>query len=192
MAATTVRRNIKDRLVELVHAHDAFLAETAWISDREVLDAMRGKCLGLITQNRPISARIMAQYARILCPLPVQTIEGVHGATHALGDVRLDGTFHSWSGGFSGGGPHSFMHRKVLIFGDLEARSPYFAGGTGPEHWVFRPRVLWTGSYNITHAARRHREHVVYVEDPALARAEAAEFWHAYTGLDTVLITRAA
>lgn len=167
--------------MEALGRYDAFVGEVAWLSDPKVLEAMEGKCLGLVTQNRPVSARIQHQYDRIISPLVPETIVGVHGKTAALGQIRKHGTFHDWSNGFQKGPQPFFMHRKTLVLGDLEAHSPYFQGGEGPVHWVFRPRAVWSGSYNMTTASRRHCEQVLYVEnDDELAMTMAAEFWETY------------
>lgn len=175
------RRNLKDRVVEALGDYDAFVGEVAWLSDPKVLEAMEGKCLGLVTQNRPVSARILSQYERIVCPVVPETIVGVHGRTTALGEIRKHGTFHDWAGGFQKGPRPFFMHRKALVLGDMEAHSPYFMGGDERVHWVFRPRAVWSGSYNMTTASRRHCEHVLYVEnDEELASTVAAEFWETY------------
>lgn len=175
------RRNLKDRVVEALGQYDAFVGEVAWLSDPKVLQAMEGKCLGLVTQNRKVGERIQNQYQRIICPVLPETIIGVHGKTTALGQIRKHGTYHDWGGGFQKGPKPFFMHCKALVLGDLEAHSPYFAGGEGSVHWVFRPRAVWSGSYNMTMASRRHCEHVLYVEnDDELAASVAGEFWETY------------
>lgn len=180
MPVRVFRHNLESRVCAAIAQHDAFVGEVAWISSPPVLAAMRGKCLGFVTQNRPFSARLRARYARILSPILPQTVRGVVGKCVGLGEIRTNGTYHDWSGGFQRGSAPFFMHRKVLVFGSMHAESKYFAGGTEREHWVFTPTAVWTGSYNMTTAARRHHEHAVYVESEELAQEEVAEFWDAY------------
>lgn len=180
-AVKSYRRNLKDRVVEALGSYDVFVGEVAWLSDPVVLRAMKGKCLGLVTQNRPVSARIQAQYDSIICPIMPETVIGIVGKPTALGQIRKHGTFHDWAGGFQRGPKPFFMHRKAIVLGDMEAHSPYFMGGEGPIHWVFRPKAVWSGSYNMTTASRRHCEHVLYVEnDEELASQVVAEFWETY------------
>lgn len=174
------RHNLNKRVVEKLDKFDAFLGEVAWLSDKDVTAAMRGKCLGMVTQNRPISSRLREQYDNILCPRAPDTVVGICGRPLELGEIRTHGTFHSWGGGFQRGSKPYFMHRKVLVLGDWEAHSPFFMGGEGDVHWVFRPKAVWSGSYNMTHASRRHCEHVTYVEDEEAAAGEAAAFWETY------------
>ena len=179
-AVSFYRKSLAERLCGVTARHDAFLAETAWISDPKVMDAMAGKCLGIVVQNRPMSARLRDRHTRLLSPVLPQTVIGVDGPPGALGEVRVDGTPHTWDGGFARGAGRFFMHRKGIVLGSMRCESPYFAGGVGSEHWVFTPEAVWTGSYNMTVASRRHREHVAYVQDPGLAAEEAAAFYAAY------------
>jgi hypothetical protein len=174
------RRNLSGRVKEKLDKYDAFVGEVAWLSDYDVLAAMAGKCLGLVTQKRPIGHKLRDRYTSILCPLLPDTVIGVGQRPLGLGQVRGHGTFHSWSGGFQRGPRPFFMHRKILVLGDFEAHSPFFMGGEGDVHWVFRPKAVWSGSYNMTKASRRHCEQVVYIEDEEIAAEQAAEFWETY------------
>lgn len=174
------RNKLHERLIGHLANYTAFVGEVAWLSDPKILAAMHHKCLGLVTQDRPIRSGLRDRYAKIICPILPESVAGVSGKTDNLGEVRKYGTFHSWSGGFQKGKNPFFMHRKILVLGDMVAHSPFFMGGEGPVHWEFQPKAIWTGSCNLSTASRRHCEQATWIEDEALAENEAAEFWETY------------
>ena len=181
MKVRIVRKNIWKKLIEVLGNYSSFVGEVAWISDPHVLKAMSGKCLGFVTQDRPISKRLKNRYLNTLSDTIPETVVGINDTDlTALGQIRKYGTFHDWGSGFQKGPKPFFMHRKVLIMGDMEAHSPYWMGGNNKVHWVFTPKAVWTGSYNMTMAARKHCEHAVYIQNEVCAQYEIAEFWKTY------------
>lgn len=181
------RRDIHEAVIEKVKLYDAFLGEVAWLSDYKVLNAMRGKCLGLVTQDRDIGDIVRDKYGKMLSSTLPETICGVIGKPVGIGEVRVAGTSHNIGKGWTDNKTDNyFMHNKVLVLGDMEAHSHYILGGEGPVHWVFRPRGFFTGSCNLTYQSRGHIENMVWIECEDSATQQAIGFWENYSSARTI------
>ena len=177
-------------MIKKINEYDALVGEVAWLSDYAVLKAMRGKCLGLVTQNRDINSTVRRYYAQSLCDVVPETAIGVIGKVDTLGEIRMYGTSHSMRSGWANPSAHNFfMHRKVLILGNMVAASPYFWGGENEVHWVFEPKGYFTGSCNLSYKSRDHCEEMSWVESEEAAAEQMAGFWETYKISNTVVVT---
>lgn len=177
-ATQVVFINIKQFLISKINKWPHFVAAMAWLTDFDILDAMKGKGLGIAIQKEdflrpdmdmpndwqillrnaasPFGCMQRSEYG-INCPAYRL---GYNGGSH--GECRCVGLADKEQQS------RPNMHHKFIVFGDFE--------GTDDDR-IFKPRAVWTGSYNFSVNATKSLENGVYIEDERIAQAYYHESW---------------
>lgn len=197
-------RNIKKSLIGKLRAYPCFVACVAWLSDWEILSAMRGKSLGIAIQKEDFlrrdsvrtSDRIAAQRVTRTRKLFDETVHHTYACSDShhpdtrlgesmntlkvLGGVRCMGTV---GGGKETKESRPNMHNKFIVFGRME--DAVFtvisaAGETTEPFRMFVPEAVWTGSFNLSLNSSKSAENTLFVESREVARQFHREWAHIY------------
>ena len=109
-------------------------------------------------------------FQRQHCPSPLGDV-GLLG-DQTISGIRCFGLAND--GGADEKSPVPILHHKFMVFSELtDAGEPEPGDVTNPPgNVIWRPRILWTGSYNPTRAAARSLENAVIIRN----RGVAAQF----------------
>ena len=195
-------RDHRGRLVRLFQeAQEAGLVcvgAVAWLTDPTILDAMATLPTSVLVQKEDFlrpdlvasndggrwKKHLRAQYdavgrsnrhsdlfIRQNCPDPL-------GALTLLGDQDIAGVrcvgFPNNRG--AAGVRQPLMHNKFLVFVELRDFSENQDDENGQPEPLWEPRMVWTGSCNLTRQSHRSRENTVIIRDPAIASAYLHEW----------------
>lgn len=187
---------IEQKLIELIKRWPAFTGAVAWLNNFNVLDAMKGKSLGIVVQKedvlRPDDDKSGDWGRKLRTKLEATYMFGTELRGNLLTvyrDCRLSdmGPMSAMVGTVCVGineapgdrNSRPNMHNKFLVFGDFVRRArtsedeandlPLPSEGVDNFYDVFKPRAVWTGSYNISNNANRSLENGVYIEDERVA-----------------------
>ena len=182
------------------------LGAVAWLTDFEVLDAMATLPSSVVVQKEDFlrpdsptgaggqrdgwrdvlrehytavaeSARHDPGFCRYNFPPPLGDMSLL--GDHTIAGVRCVGVRNARGAG--GNRQQPLMHHKYLVFAKLTF--PLAPGHEGKEdplaEPLWTPRIVWTGSCNLTRLAQRSRENAVILRDPVIATA----YLHEWTGL---------
>lgn len=179
--AKAIFQNHAAELGKLLRKWPAFVGCVAWLTDMNILRAMKGKCWGMTVQKedflRPDGDDAgNAEWA--------QDLQAAYEELSPYGMMRAGNDFsqhHTCSilsdafgltcnevpviacVGLARQEARANMHHKFLVFGEDTDDG-------------FQPRAVWTGSFNMSRNASRSIENALYVEDTGLAEAYYEEW----------------
>lgn len=169
-------RDLKSKLLKLIDSADYVFGCVAWLTDEELLDALRSKAgVSLIVQKEdflrpdsPGTSHVNKQRLRDA----YDALPGIWrhhfgvGVGHLLshgGDTWVEGVRCV---GFDRRKPFApVMHHKFALF------AKRFRG----RQWE-QPAIAWTGSYNWTRTANRSLENAVVIRDPKAVKGFYLEY----------------
>lgn len=173
-------RDHRARLIGEIGRSSVVLGCVAWLTDREVLEAL-ANChhVSIVVQKenflRPdIGGRqaqsLRAAYARLPSPLQRYSLPGGVSELNYAGDPSIDPVRCVGNQNREKRPAWPRMHNKFLIFCDQvlnqdECQVPTVV-----------PRRVWTGSYNISNNAASSWENAVLINNTEIADAYAREF----------------
>lgn len=188
-------RNIKERLIsKLNNPGCCILGCVAWLTDFNILDAMKNKSCGILIQKedflRPDKPDIPNDWKNILrTKYENTTLADIHtqfcfrfefesklddtmGCTKKsrMGEIRCSG--HNPK--YNLNQKHytkPLMHNKFLVLGEMKD----FCGYT-----AFIPKEVWTGSFNMSSNANHSLENVVLIKNEEVAIAYTKEWANLY------------
>lgn len=195
-------RGHRARLVRLFKEAQAdglvCLGAVAWLTDPTALDFMATVPTSVVVQKedflRPDSAAIeggqrwkdqlRAQYEAVArsdrhCDLFIrQNFPEPLGSQSLLGDqgiagVRCVGPRNDRD---PGAVRQPLMHNKFLVFVKLRDFPDNQDGGDEQPEPLWEPRMVWTGSCNLSCQSHRSRENTVIIRDPVIASAYMREW----------------
>lgn len=170
-----VFKEFERNLQSLFEKYEAFVGCVAWLNDSNILAMMKEKSLGLVVTKDPKNWQD-DQLSRLLEQTTYShysVTSGVHPGTRfdltkddfeKAGQVRCIGDRTNTEDVI-------LMHNKFLVFGEITKSESNF---------VFHPKCVWTGSRNMTFAAKRHRENAVIITNDKIASAYRAEWANLY------------
>ncbi|MBB18745.1 MAG: hypothetical protein CMP20_04655 [Rickettsiales bacterium] len=182
---------------ELLDECDAFIGCMAWCTNRSVLEAMKGKNLGMVINHTryktPYYERFLAQkYSQTAYqPSGAMTVikdyvPPFEGPYESLGQVRQAGEKHTFDSTES----TRLMHCKFLVFGKMQRQSRYFwtADGSWNDNYgdldgdveVFVPYGIWLGSANFTEMSNKHEECGTYLTGKDSFEAPVDQWFRLY------------
>ena len=185
-----VFRNHRDRLIEEIRRSPVVLGCVAWMTDEAILHALAScEHVNIIVQKEDFlrpdagkwSRRLRQMYADLPAPRSYVSLPGIADDLRGsdpriaprIDPVRCVGNHNrerrpSW--------PR--MHNKFLVFCDLGSGSveETNSGGLEVTEPALTPRRVWTGSYNLSLAAKTSWENAVLIENDEVADAYASEF----------------
>jgi hypothetical protein len=164
-------------LCEEIRAWPAVIGCMAWLTNADILTALRGRDVCIIIQKedwlRPDSGGWTKQRLRSL----YQALDGInkHVFNTGYGTLGDEGHPPVMCCGIIGSQAQVTprMHHKFLVFGD------YICHGGSK---AFMPRAVWTGSFNATYNATQSLENAVLIRDPVHA-ATFYEEWRTILGI---------
>lgn len=192
-------RNLKPSLIQILNKWSAVIGCVAWMTDFDVLDAMKAKSLGLLIQKEDFLrpeldknlgdkrwiSTLRGKYDRMsaygihyrstydFIYLHFNTVIGsieIATGREALGETLcfgIPGRDHL---------SRPNMHDKFLVFGVVEEVVVDDEGYTRSE---FKPKAVWTGSFNLSKNASRSIDNAVYIEDERIAQV----YYNEWAGL---------
>lgn len=172
----SIFRDFEQQLQLLFNKYDAFVGCVAWLNDSHILSMMKEKSLGIVVTKDPKNwadeQSILLLKQTTLCNYSVTA--GVHPGT------RFDDTKDNFetAGEVRCIGDRSIaediilMHNKFLVFGEIQK--------SDESHFVFVPKCVWTGSRNLTFAAKRHKENAVVITNDNIANSYRSEWVNLY------------
>ena len=181
----------------------ACLGAVAWLTDFDILDAMTTVPTAVLVQKEDFLRRdddladanghrdgwrdILREHYDAVAASDAnddlflrQNLPGPLGGMSLLRDQRISGIrcFGIRNQRGSGSRPSPLMHHKFLLFAKLHLiPDPGHQGEAEPTTMpVWEPRVLWTGSANLTRLTARSRENVVIIRDLIIGLAYLQEW----------------
>jgi hypothetical protein len=173
--ATVHFRDLKQKLIRYIGAADYVFGCVAWLTDLEILAALRGKRgVSLVIQKEDFlrpdgnSKNFRRDVYDAYTSLP--TVEryqfrlGVANELSTSLDPRVQGVRVV---GFPRSGDYGpRMHHKFCVFAKHNEEL---------ETW-HAPHAVWTGSFNWTQSASNSLENAVYIDEPKAAKGFYLEF----------------
>ena len=196
----TVFVNHRANLCAKIKQWPSVVGCVAWLTDKAILAAMKGKVEGIVVQKedwlRPDSADaadglrqgIWRQNLRRLYDEAMRNkdenacnIATGHYNSHL---ARISNGLSSMSSIMCAGvmpGNRDFrpnMHHKFLVFGEWKAGEP--TSEDDHTYPMFVPKAVWTGSFNFSENASNSFENAIYIEDDAIANSFYQEWSAVY------------
>ena len=200
-------RDVKSCLIQKLNAMDEgdiVYGCVAWLTDRDILNAMVGKTFGIVIQkNNQLPDHVLHLYQEISHQSMIlengyfefDTLMNRISKQSFFGDVRCIG-FDSSSGGKKTNKKKKiniikpFMHHKFLVFAkqhrmpDIESKHMQQQFGseniTVEDAEKITPYAVWTGSFNFTNNANESIENAVFIKDEKIAEAYTKEWANLY------------
>ena len=174
------------------------LGAVAWLTDPTVLDAMTTVPTAALVQKEDFlrldstvidggerwKDQLRAQYDAVArsdrhCDLFIrQNFPDPLGSQSLLGDqgiagVRCVGFRNDRS---ANGVRQPLMHNKFLVFARLRDFPDVRDDGDEEPEPLWEPRMVWTGSCNLSRQSHRSRENTIIIRDPVIASAYMREW----------------
>jgi hypothetical protein len=162
---------------------------TAWLTNEDVLLALRERSVSLIVQKedwlRPDDPGSRALLREMYGKLQgISNFEA--GVFYNIPEQSFDAVMCCGIANDDQNQPVQRMHHKFMVFCDAGIRLRTFsADGLDVKEEMLRliePKAVWTGSFNPTHNGTRNLENTVLIRDEVIARAYFDE-WKAVLGL---------
>ena len=171
-------RDLSSALISEIRKADAVFGCVAWLTDFDILDAMRGKEVAIVVQKedflRPdIGAgsdwrmRLRTKYDALSCGLLRFAFSNMISSLSTCGDSTIEPI--RCVGNYNREKTPAFprMHNKFLVFAKVEDMSSMS---------VPVPYAVWTGSFNFTLNAQNSLENAIILRDTKLVEAYFSEF----------------
>jgi hypothetical protein len=200
-------RNIKQYLIDRLNNlpdNWAVIGCVAWLTDPDILRALFKKCIGVTIQKeeflrpdkiQPTKADFL-EWSKMLLKLYEEAVKfkalPMHYPKFEF-TTRLDeltGYQHAEAGDFRCIGyaaPNRterstipLMHHKFLVIVEIRKEMQPVKYGQPKETEVLRPKMVWTGSYNMSANASDSLENAVIMKDPKILQAYCQEWANLY------------
>lgn len=181
-----VFRKTKERLIEMIDGSGVIFGCVAWMTDPDILNALSKKCVQIVVQKEDFlrpdhqsRGKLYKMYSKLGCGLSRQEISHWKLDTNAGNEnadaVRCFGNHNSVK-------DPAFprMHHKFAVFCDSRIEKKTYDNGIGEtwtnEVFIFKPKSVWTGSFNFTKNAVNSLENAVIIHDERIAQKYFDEY----------------
>lgn len=166
---------LQDPLVEFIAHSEVLVGCVAWITNRQVLEALAQRRVALVVQKedwwKKPDARgvaLRSRYAALRGDIPTSALPApLSRRRHLLSPISCLG-YGATHQGRPGGATPPLMHHKFLVRCSAQT-SP---GG----QTLLLPSAVWTGSFNFSGNADDSFENAVEIHDPGTAASFLSEF----------------
>lgn len=196
-------RNIKERLISRLNENDTYIIGcVAWLTDFDILDAMKGKSCGILVQKEDFlrpdewsasnnwKDTLRLKYQNTKC----RTISDQHFMEFDFDSKLNEATrYHKMSqyaeircAGHNTNNTQEkhytkpLMHNKFLVFGKLPIKKTLDGDVICEDAGPFEPMEVWTGSFNMSSNASHSLENVVLIKNKEVAIAYSKEWANLY------------
>lgn len=188
-SAEVVFKNLPHRLCRLIRQYPAVVGCVAWLTHFDILDMLATReSVSLVVQKEDfLRPDIGADYSgwKALLRRKYNALPGDERYTHVgcvvsglsyCGDPTLEAIRCVGNHNADKNPAFPRAHHKFLVFGRIVTeKGETFTTLEGKimthERTVFKPAVVWTGSFNLTQNAARSFENAVILRDPKLVDA---------------------
>lgn len=182
-------RDLEDHLISLIEEHDAIIGAVAWLSNYKILDALSKKeHVSIVVQKedflRPESNNksefkktIQKKYNALNSSNQIArySMSGTLGESLSIGGDPTMDTVRCAGNHNSSKSPSSpRMHNKFMLFCDIKDNAKE------NKYNEFIPRMVWTGSFNMSYAATQSLENAVLMSNDKIVQAYYREFAQIY------------
>jgi hypothetical protein len=177
-----VLRNLSHRLIRLIRQYPAAVGCVAWLTHFDILDVLATrKSVSLVVQKEDFLRPDMGapsgwkdllrrKYNALPEGARLEHRECVVGELSYCSDPTLDGV--RCVGNYNTDKNPAFprAHHKFLVLGRVEGEM-HDVERQAFSYGIFKPEVVWTGSFNLTQNATNSFENAVILRDPKLVNA---------------------